>query len=300
LLAAARGAAPDLDVEDLASQALCRTFEKWQAGNVEDPGAFARKILRDSIADVIRLRERERTLRSAGGSSASDVDSARHRGGRPAADVFRSAEELQAATLAELGREFALWWNTEPGAGLALLREALAGLPEGRRRSWLARALDFELGDWCPWAVDSAFRTEGATRARPARGVGTEPRPVERDDWATRAMALIADPEVRSWLAGMPTVQERDAALWALVKRPESVEKPPLGGAEFLTDREMAIVSLLLGNWPASVTERLPASVGDVLTAEVDAIQYARRHHGALKSAADKLAGGVGPKPRRR
>ena len=93
-------------------------------------------------------------------------------------------------------------------------------------------------------------------------------------------------------LMGIEETPEYQASLaeWNRTSRP--------GADEYLTDRELAIVSLLVGNWPRGV--KLPAKVGDVLTLEVEVIQKARARWGVLRTADEKRTARVGPSPRRR
>lgn len=338
LRAKAARSAQGLEIDDIVSDTVLKTVVREQAGAIENVEALAFSILSCEIADAMRAKSRELgawstqeapnlfqdhddTLAEPKSWMGKVLDGApRAPGGRPTAEKLKTIHELEAALKASLRREFLEVWGVAPAVALANIGEEMLALDAKDRRAWLAQTLDHELGDRCPWAVDSTFRTRGAKRRGPARGVGDVPQP-DRDhavrlleiwrkirnvpDALDRAMRQIAE---LSRTIGEPQARAQFlASLMAEANWPTEAVVSPIGD-EFLTDREMAIISLLLGNFPASIRERAdaiggfrkPFGWGVALTAEIEAMQAARERHGVLRTAEDKLAAGVGPKKRRK
>lgn len=288
LTARARARGASQDAADVAAEVMLRLLEKCAAGGM-CTDALASKMVRDEIAT-----RRRRAQRDAGQGSARAA-------GRPRGERYRDPEQLRTAVLDALSHEFRMTW----GVGAAeVLPGPLAEVEAySDRRSWLAFALDHSLGDVCPWAVDDAGRTPGARRVTKPRGVLPAPPDPPHPLAAARAAFRAAhgrDMSVSEIIALTSSEEhQRREIEHSWLRRP--------GRDEALTDREMAIVSILVGNWPdlASRTRgdgrlRQAMQVGDVLTLEIEAMQSARRRHGVLDTAEKKSAVHIAPKSRRK
>lgn len=293
LLAQARRLAAKIGVEvaaeDAAASVQLKLLERQAAGQPCSE-QLASKMLRDAVADAGRLRRRD-----LGGSARAPH--------RPPDERYRDPVSLRAAVLEHAGVEFGETWGVPSGQVLPGALSGIVDVPAAERRSWLVFTLDHALGDHCPWAVDPSFRRRGAARRRAPRGVGAPPpdppHPLQRARADFRrghgremgAVELLA-------FAGSDHY-DRACTAYSALRRP--------GANEFLTDREIAIVSLLLGQWPAALDHRTtargrlaaPARWGEVLTLEVEAIQSARRRHGVLNTTEKKRLANLAPKSRR-
>lgn len=293
---------------DLAATAIEKALKK---GGQE---ALARKILDDDIAESHRVQIRRRGL-ALGGNDPSDVEiPGRNKGGAPRKCDFETFQEALAVALKQASSEFEATWGVPAVKALPGALADMADQPKRNRRSWLVRALDEELGDYCPWAVDQGFRTRGAKRKRAARGVPDGPPQPPPRDHAQRLweawLSLKAKPTfferftARACDVGVDVAKaEVTAYLYQKVGWPTGpVEVSPLENRDqYLTDREIATISLLLGNKPESLASKeAPIKDGSVLTAEIEAVQGQRNRHGKLRTAEQKRAAFVGPKPRRR
>ncbi len=244
----ARRDARTLDHENLAFEALRKTLERKPA-TFEAARALAFKILADEVADAHRraavaARGRERLGR--GGKLP---------GGRKRAVRHATLAELRPALLAELGAEFLAAWGRKPADALPGPLAEVAAFPPRDRRSRLVQLLDHALGDVAPWAVHpTPGRQYGARRRGKGRGL---PKPAPpRPNAIGRLRARLGRELTYHDLMGIQETPEYQASLaeWNRTSRP--------GADEYLTDCELAIVSLLVGNWPRGV--KLPAKVGDV------------------------------------
>ena len=255
-------------------------------------------------------------------------------GGRKKSPIFKDAEELRAAVIGASIAELREWFgkNRPSDHEIKALCSDMQQAAAGRRRSWLAKELDQGIGDRFPWIAD--FRTRGLLRTKPAKQVGA-PVPQLETNWRENALAIHQ--HVKSWLsiqaAGdqqlaaldghrMTLTKDQDslfmavfpladrflkgapvADLVALIEkcagRPESVSRPPWGDW-FLSDRELALFSLAVGNYPNVPERKLKGGlrVGQVVDLEIGSMQHARLRHGVLKTATEKKDAGVAPKPR--
>ncbi len=320
LTAYVRRRAPDLDVQDIVGTTIEKALIFDKKAPVTNFAGLAHEIAGKEVANAIRKAERQRhAFGSAHGSddgAQDDIWSALQSaivpgdpGGRPRAQRYETDAELRAAATEQITAEFRTTWKAEPGGVLPGRLLEMNDQQPRDRRAWLAWALDHALGDFAPWAVDPGCRVRGAFRRADAVGVPNATGIPNMRKWKAernpgrRALELLADQErMAELLAQSGSLAELEAAFWEAAGGTPADEPPPLGD-EFLTDREVAIVSLLLGNWPSALSKRIAdgggATVGDVVSAEIEAIQYARAKHGLLGSPREKREAGVGPTARR-
>lgn len=317
----AERSASGLDIDGIVGATMLRTVVRQQGGGIDNVEALAFKILNNEIASA--MREKSRAV--ARWSPLDDetlmgkvLDSApRGAGGRPKAEKYATLDDLGAALVSALTSEFRQVWGVDDRVAVAdLIRESNT-LDVKDRRAWLAFTLDHELGDRCPWAVDPTFSIRGAKRKVPARGVGEVPQPDTAhaarllDLWTNIKGVPAALDHAKKAIADLATTVGAQAALdvfLAMLKEDAAWPTENFGspiGDEFLTDREMAIISLLVGNFPESILERAgatgrfekPIGWGVALTAEIQAMQAARMRHGVLRTPEEKRRAGVGPNP---
>jgi hypothetical protein len=321
LAACARREAPREDTEGLASAALTKVVERTNRGTiVKDPRALAFKILRDQIATAFKKTATARGAKlmaaeedtslvewvddglsflSTGAQDDEDRPQAgshlgamlgrapRGAGGRPKAVVLKTRDEV----LLKISSEFELLWGIAPRDAMAMERKPLSEInevPGPKRRAWLVEVLDNWLGDYAPWINAPGDRggphRQQKTRGQPAPAASSAQR-VERARTDARRRARWETPRINKTSLAASAVEPTYHDLHG-------------DTSLYLTDHELAVTSLLVGNWPKAVI--MPASAEDVLSAEIEAIQAARKRHGVLRTADEKRAAGVSHASRRR
>jgi hypothetical protein len=258
---------PETDREDLASDAIETLLEKATVETIKDAPAYAVKIAAGLLANALRDRKRlaeEGDADVGSGTTAEDLVLAaeaptKRRTRAPRARRFAvESPELWEAVRAEcrqgfqrrLGTPFP--WSDERalafGARIAHEHEARKVLDDLRRS--LGAAVAFVEG------VDGQPTPTTSVLATLVSRIGPLPRASVQVLSGRSELARLLDTYN---LFGLPTRED--------------------GSSRFLTDRELALVSLLVGNRPQGLGGMV--TVGGVVEAERKACGHALERHGA-------------------